>query len=182
MTLKRDVKNDVKNHVKNCPNSWQRFWRPFSRHFYLFFDNLLHVVFDMVFEVKFFNRAAKNTMKKIYEKFTLTAYFSSSKKPNKPKPKCSDDNIGRVRRSIKKKPTTSSRRRFAHLNIVHTTLHRIIHEDLGICIYTEITTMKNNWLIEGILRQSNHIEKWQFWLASAFTWYYANRLFYGRVS
>ena len=75
------------------------------------------------------------TLKKIYENFTSTTYLGNSKKPNKPKPKRSDDNIKRVRRSIEENPTTLSRHRSANLNIAHTTLRRIIHYDLGAYLY-----------------------------------------------
>ena len=89
------------------------------------------------FCAKFKSRSApaKNTIKKIYEKFTSTGYLGNSKKPNKPKPKRSHENIERVRRSIEENPTTSSRRRSAQLNIAHTTLRRIIRNDLGIYPY-----------------------------------------------
>ena len=56
-------------------------------------------------------------------------YLGNSKKPCKPKPKCYDDNIERVKRSIEENPTTPPRRRSAQLNMAHTTLLRLIHDD-----------------------------------------------------
>ena len=47
------------------------------------------------FREKFKSRSApaKNTIKKIYEKLTLTTYFGNSKKPNQPKPNRSDASL-----------------------------------------------------------------------------------------
>ena len=65
------------------------------------------------FKAKFKWRSAlaKNTVKKIYEEFTLTAYLGNNKKPNRPKLKRSDDKIDSVRCSFEEYPTTLSRRR-----------------------------------------------------------------------
>ena len=51
-------------------------------------------------------------LKKIYEKCTSTACLGNSKKPNRPKPKRSDDNIEYVKRTIYENTTTSSRHKF----------------------------------------------------------------------
>ena len=58
--------------------------------------------------IKFKSRSAlpKNTIKKIFDKSTLTGYLGNNKKPKR-----SDDNIERERRSIEENPTTSPRRR-----------------------------------------------------------------------
>jgi len=83
---------------------------------------------------------AKNTIKRIYEKFSNTAYLGNKKRPEKPRPKRSDENIDRVRRSIEENKQTSSRRRASQLNIATTTLRRIIRQDLGLYPYRILST------------------------------------------
>ena len=74
-------------------------------------------------------------MEKTYEKCTPTAYLRNSKKPNKSEPKCSNENIERVKRSTEENPKTSFRCGAAQLNITHTTLCCIIDDDLGMYPY-----------------------------------------------
>ena len=54
--------------------------------------------------------------------------------------KLSDDKIECVRRLIEENSTTSSIHRSAQLNIAHTTLSNIIHDDLGMYCYRIVST------------------------------------------
>ena len=82
-------------------------------------NNYSIVKTQRVFRAKFrsWSALAKNTIKKIYEKFTSTAYLGNSKKPSKPIPKLSDDNIDRVMCSIEENPEIIHEERLDEQNV-----------------------------------------------------------------
>ena len=69
-------------------------------------NNYSIVKIQREFRPKLNSRSAfvKNTIKKIYEKFTSTVYLGNNKKPNKSKAKCSDENIENYTRHIQSVP------------------------------------------------------------------------------
>lgn len=84
----------------------------------------------------------KVTIKRLYEKFVSCGNLSNAKRPNKKRPRRSDENISAVRTSVETSPRTSSRRRSAHLGIARTTPRRIIHSDLALYPYKIQVTNK----------------------------------------
>lgn len=78
---------------------------------------------------------AVNTIKAIYHKFSTTAYLGNKKRPTQSRPRRSDENIDRVRKSMEREPKTSLRRRAQQMNIKRSTLQTIIRKDLGLYPY-----------------------------------------------
>lgn len=87
---------------------------------------------------KFFDtRSApcKNTIKRLYGKFSTTGYLGNKKRPEKPRPKRTEGSIQLVKDSMLNQPETSSRRRSAQLGMARTTLRRTIRTDLNLYPY-----------------------------------------------
>ncbi|XP_037731463.1 uncharacterized protein LOC119562373 [Drosophila subpulchrella] len=78
---------------------------------------------------------SKNTIKRLYEKFTTGEALSNPKRPNKSRPRRSDENIAAVRASVEMSPRTSQKRRSQQLGMARSTLQRIIRVDLKSKVY-----------------------------------------------
>lgn len=85
---------------------------------------------------------AKNTIKSIYQKFRNTGTVSNARRPNRTRTMRSDQNIERVRASVERSPTTSSRRRSLELGLSDRTLRRIVRVDLHMYPYKIQITQK----------------------------------------
>ena len=78
---------------------------------------------------------SKNTIKRLYERFSTGDALSNPKRPNQNRPRRSDENIALVRASVETSPRTSQNRRSQQLGIARTTLQRIIRIDLHLFPY-----------------------------------------------
>ncbi|KYN45034.1 hypothetical protein ALC56_00508 [Trachymyrmex septentrionalis] len=76
-----------------------------------------------------------NTLYRLYERFSTGEALTNPKRPNKVRPRRSDDNIALVQASVQRSPTTSQTRRSEQLGIKRTTLRRILHHDLHLFPY-----------------------------------------------
>ena len=79
--------------------------------------------------------ASKNTIKRLYEKFSTGEALSNPKRPNKNRPRRSAENIAAVRASVERSPRTSQKRRSQQLRMALSTLQRIIRVDLHLFPY-----------------------------------------------
>ena len=78
---------------------------------------------------------SKNTIKRLYEKFSTGEALSNPKRPNKSRPRRSAENIAAVRASVERSPRTSQKRRSQQLRMARSTLQRIIRVDLHLFPY-----------------------------------------------
>ena len=78
---------------------------------------------------------SKNTIKRLYEKFSTGEALSNPKRPNKSRPRRSAENIAAVRASVESSPRTSQKRRSQQLRMARSTLQRIIRVDLHLFPY-----------------------------------------------
>ena len=83
-----------------------------------------------------------NTLYRLYERFSTGEALTNPKRPNKMRPRRSDDNIALVQASVQRSPTTSQTRRSEQLGIKRTTLRRILHHDLHLFPYKVQLTQK----------------------------------------
>jgi len=83
-----------------------------------------------------------NTLYRLYERFSTGEALTNPKRPNKVRPRRSDDNIALVQASVQRSPTTSQTRRSEQLGIKRTTLRRILHHDLHLFPYKVQVTQK----------------------------------------
>lgn len=82
------------------------------------------------------------TLYRLYERFSTGEALTNPKRPNKKRPRRSDDNIALVQASVQRSPTTSQKRRSEQLGIKRTTLHRILRHDLHLFPYKIQLTQK----------------------------------------
>lgn len=85
---------------------------------------------------------SKKTIYRLYERFTTGDALANPKRPNKKRPKRSDENIAAVRASVEQSPTTSQKRRSQQLGIPRSTLQRILRVDLQLFPYKIQLTQK----------------------------------------
>ena len=78
---------------------------------------------------------SKNTIKRLYEKFSTGKALSNPKRPYKSRPRRSAENIAAVRASVERSPRTSQKRRSQQLGMARSTLQRIIRIDLHLFPY-----------------------------------------------
>ncbi|KYN43117.1 hypothetical protein ALC56_02492 [Trachymyrmex septentrionalis] len=83
-----------------------------------------------------------NTLYRLYERFSTGEALTNPKRPNKVRPRRSDDIIALVQASVQRSPTTSQTRRSEQLGIKRTTLRRILHHDLHLFPYKVQVTQK----------------------------------------
>ena len=78
---------------------------------------------------------SKNTIKRLYEKFSTGEALSNPKTPNKSRPRRSAENIAALRASVERSPRTSQKRHSQQLRMARSTLQRIIRVDLQLFPY-----------------------------------------------
>ena len=66
---------------------------------------------------------SKNTIKRLYEKFSPGEALSNPKRPNKSRPRRSAEKIAAVRASVERSPRTSHKRRSQQLRMTRSTYY-----------------------------------------------------------
>lgn len=87
---------------------------------------------------------ARQTIKRLHEKFVNTSDLRDKKRSQISRPKRSHENIERVRESIRQNPMASLRCRASELNITTSTLRRIISQIEGTCERTKVFLSSEN--------------------------------------